>query len=337
MIETIRCEKKDKYWNLTVTMLFCVLSAVVYANCPSEIVSTLVGIITTCVICYKLITYDFTLGYCLLFGTQFLRAVIRISFGGGNYSFLLLAFPIFFIKQLYCSNGKANKYILIPVLLSIWDVVVSFFNSTLVIGDQILWGCAFIVLVDRIYKNDDININRIIEIFGLAIWGICLVNIFAEIRLFGQSLVPTMYGAWNSAGEYYTFGKGYVDVAGGNEIAQYIPLFIAMAIFTYKNQTTFGKVYYLVSIAFFSYCGMMCIARAFYVEILILAVFCLISLSKKPIKMASTVLVITISGIAFFKYKADTLQPVFNAVMTRFDSGYGSRAQLLENTINIWK
>lgn len=326
-------EQNDLY----VTLICCIILGIQYANFTSGIIRIIIGYLTTILILWKLVKFNYENGYLLLFGTQFLRAVIRVNIGRSSLSFLLFALPIFFFKCLVERNAKIQKAVVLPVLIMAWDFIVSINSSIINVGDQLLWGFSFILLASLLSRNIDIDLDSFIFVFGLAIWGICLVNVFAEIRLFGKTLIPSMYGTWNSLGEYYMFGKGYVDIAGGNEIAQYIPLFIGMTIATRQMQSKKVKLFYLISDIFFAYCGMMCIARAFYVEMIIMGMFLLINISKNPIKMAIALLVLTVTVVFVYEKYSVALQPVIDAVLIRFDSGYGSRAKLLEETKAIWK
>ena len=331
----IRKVNKREY-SVVTSMIICVCIGIIYSVTAPSIVSILVGYIGTLYICYKIWTLDYENGFLLLMGTQFLRAVIRVGLGSSNLSFLLIAFPLFIAKYLLTHQGKTNKVVLLPIVLVVWDLMVSFSSGLLAVGDQILWGLAFAIVVSFVCGCREINITKINIVFGLAIWGICLINIFAEIRTFGQTLVPSMYGVWNSFNGYYMFGKGYVDVAGGNEIAQYIPLFIAMAVLDMKKKPIGVRVFYISSSVFFFYCGLMCIARAFYVEMLLFLALYLIHSSKNLIKMLATIVVIGIfATVISFKY--EEIQPVLNAVLIRFQAGNGSRQNLIQETLEIFQ
>lgn len=323
--------------DLYFTILCCIFLGNIYANFSNDSIKILVGYVTTLLILYKLIVYKLEDAYLLLFCTQFLRAVIRFRVGSSTFSFLILAFPIFFIKYFRKKNYHVSKAILIPILLLFWDIIVSINSSTFQFGDQILWGFSFILMSCILTDGNRIMLSKLIIVFGLAIWGICLVNIFAEIVKYGQTLVPSMYGTWNSFGEYYSFGKGYGEIAGGNEIAQYIPLFIGMSLLTFNYQPKSVKIFYAISIVFFLYCGVMCIARAFYIEMIIVALFYLLYLLKSPKRLLQVLALITIIILFFYQQFINEFNSVFNAVSVRFAAGYGGRARLIEETKEVWK
>lgn len=318
-------------------IIICIILGCIY-SATSGFISIIVGYIASLYICVKLFILDISDSYILLFGTQFFREVIRIRIADSNFSFLLIAFPIFLLILLYKNNLKISWSIIIGFLIGIWDIIVSYYNNNLVIGDQILWTMSFMIFLAFATKENNIQINKILNAFGIAIWGICIINIIAEFRLFGQSLVPSMYGTWNKEQEYYSFGKGYVNIAGGNEIAQYIPLFIAFSLYNFKEYKLNKKIIYIISYAFFIYCGIMCVARAFYIEmIIIILTYVIYNICKKPIKLFlvffTTIIVIYISYSKFLVQ----LSPTLEAVLERFNNGNEYRTYLLKSTIDLWK
>lgn len=329
--------RKSNQKGLYRTMWICIFMGILYANFTSGFAKDVIGCLSTFLILWKLLIFNKEDGYLLLFGTQFLRAVIRVGFGGHSFSFLLFAFPIYLLKLLFEQKGRIHGTVLVAAFVMVWDFAVSFNSSIIRIGDQLLWGGSFILLLVMLRNSAEIDLDKLIVVFGIAIWGICLVNIFAEICKFGKTMVPSMYGVWNQYGEYYMFGKGYPEIAGGNEIAQYIPIFIGMAFFSLNGKDRKVKLFYLVSSLFFSYCGMMCIARAFYVEMAIILFFALVYLSHNPKRLILISFLFTTMVIFSYDRLSGLFEPVLNAVGKRFGGGYGSRAGLIKGTIQVWK
>lgn len=323
---------------LILSLFISILFGVLYSLTNSSAF----GFISTFVICLALTQLDTNDCFLLLFVTQFLRSVIRINIGSASYSFLLFAYPIVFLRFHIISNDKSfYKVSLAAIFLLFYDIIISTLYDVANIGDIILWALSLVLILQVLYSDYAIDINKLIISLGIAIWCICIINILAEIRIFGSSLNPSLYGAYlASDGSYYSFGKGYPAIAGGNEIAQYIPLFIGTSILNWKNFNKFSKGFLFTSDIFFAYIGMICIARAFYIEMAIFFIAWFIIKAKRPISFLFFLVILIIIGYICIYTFSDYLNPLIMQVQRRFAQGNGGRDSLWIRSFEVladWK
>lgn len=320
------------YYCVAIVISFAILCSTI----TPSLISSIIGYLLTILVCYSIIKLPLSDGFLILFGCLFMRAVIRFDLGSSHFSFLLLAFPVFIIKYVIEKQYKINLILIIPVIIAIWDIVVGFLNNANALGDQLSWFFALTVLLIAFIERIHLDINAILLIFCFAIWGICLINIIAEIKIFGKSLVPEMYGTWTAIGkEYYMFGKGFPSIAGGNEIVQYVVLFIAALIIHHGSLYRSYKPFLYLSCIVFFYCGIMCISRAFYLELVLFFFLFIITKTNRPYVFISWVLIVCVFCVIFYYRFNDYLKPVLMAVQNRFENGNDSRNSLLDEAIMI--
>lgn len=268
--------------------------------------------------------------FLFLLGTQFVRACLKVDLGFTNLSYLIFAYAIWLIRYYSHKRIKMKWMELLPFVLLIWDVIVSYAYGSIKIGDNILWTMSLLMMLFILLREkNNIDINSMVLFYCLAIWAICLINIFAEFKLYGKSLDPSMYGTYLN-GSYFSFGKAYATVAGGNGIALDTILGIALCAILFIEKRAVYKKFYFVSIIFFLYCGIMCVARAFYIELVILLVMLIIIQSRKPIRLIITIGLIAIVGCLAVNVFSQYLTPIFNAVQVRFAQGNEDRNSLLD-------
>ncbi|OPZ85769.1 MAG: hypothetical protein BWY74_03821 [Firmicutes bacterium ADurb.Bin419] len=154
------------------------------------------------------------------------------------------------------------------------------------------------------------------------------MNIFAEFALYGQSMAPSLYGSYIN-GAYFSFGKAYPSIAGGNGIALDTVIGIALCIILLMEKKTSHKVFYLVSIAFFAYCGMLCVARAFYIEIIVLVILIILSQFRRPLRLFGLLFIIGAIAFILINGFSDYFKPLIQAVEIRFNQGNESRVYLI--------
>lgn len=304
--------------------------------------SSICGYGSTIIICLALTQLDINDCFLLLFVTQFLRSVLRVNIGTASYSFLLFAYPIIFFRfHVFDEDTPFYRASLAGIFLLFYDIIISTAYNVTNIGDTILWSLSLVLILQLLYSNYNIDLNKLITALGIAIWCICIINILAEIRLFGSSLNPSLYGVYlTGEGSYYTFGKGYPSIAGGNEIAQYIPLFIASSILNWNNFNKLSKIFFLVSDLFFAYVGMLCVARAFYIEMIIFFILWLFTHAKRPLRFIFTIAFIIIISVVCIHMFSDYLNPLIQQVQRRFEQGNGGRDSLWTRSFEVlsdWK
>lgn len=324
-------ENTRSYYCVAVVIFFAILCSII----TSSLVSTIIGYLSTILVCIFIIKLPLSESYLVLFGCLFMRAVIRFDFGSSHLSFLLLAFPLFIFKYIIENKNKVNLILVFPGIIAVWDIVVGYLNNANALGDQLSWVFALTVLLIAFVERYSFDINDLLMVFSFAIWGICLINIFAEIRIFGTSLVPDMYGKWTINNEYYMFGKGFPSIAGGNEIVQYVILFIAAVFIHQGSLHTRYKPYLYLSCLFFFYCGMMCVSRAFYLELALFFFLFIITKTNRPYVFISWVLLVGIVLVFLYFRFNDYLKPVLMAVQSRFENGNESRNSLLNDAFMI--
>jgi hypothetical protein len=265
-----------------------------------------------------------------LFGLQFLRVVIPVQLGSSSFGFILLAYAVLLFKMFYHKEKLHGEYLALACLL-ILDIVCGVVGNTLHIGDTINWvaSCFYLIYILK-NKVEKIDFERLFLYFLLAQWAICLINVFAELRIFGRSLVPEMYGVWVDGYELFCFGKAYAEVAGGNEIAFNNALAIALCVMMLPHVKRTGtRVFYIVSMLFLGYCGFMLIARGFYVELLAFLLVYVLSTIKNPRRLVAYFSVFCLLGVVFYFLAYDVILVTLERVLLRFEGGNTVREGLL--------
>ena len=336
IVEENRMQKKNV--TMFIVYILCLLSALFFSITQISII----GIVATVIICaYTIQLPDHEL-FQFLFGLQFLRAVIRFQFGSASYVFILLVYVCLIFRMI------RRRYVIKEFItifgLFILDVVSSGIDGIFNIGDNINWigSLAFVVYI-LICCKDKIKYERMLIYFCLAEWIICLINICAEIKTFGYSLVPGMYGIYTEQLGAFAFGKAYAAVAGGNGISFNNALAIALCFMQLpREKEKTKKLFYIISIIFFAYTGMMVVSRGFYIEILLFGIMYILSLTEKPSRFIGTLVGIVIIGAFFYFYAYGQLNSVFLNVSARFESGNADRTELinqaqllLENNLKV--
>ncbi len=312
---------------LFILYLFCLLAAVSYSVTQLPII----GIIATCVICLCVFKVSYEELFPFLFGLQFLRIVIPFSIGSSSYGFILFVYLCLFFKII--QRGRILKDCIPIFILLILDILTSASAGIFKIGDNINWiGSLLFVAYVLKYWKDKINYEELLIYFCLAEWTVCIINILAEYRIFGQSLVPSMYGVFTPQLGAFAFGKAYVAVAGGNGISFNNALAIALCIIQIpKTHKISKKFFFVVSSIFFLYTGLMVISRGFYVELLIFVFLYILSLVENPKKFFIVLSIGVILGLIFYKYLYTDLLSVFTNVTKRFEAGNANRVELIND------
>lgn len=304
----------------------CLLCGVLYSVTGAAVL----GLLPSCAICLYLLVSPPEEGYIFLLGMQFMRAVIVVPVGDSRFGFVLLAYAILAFKMFLAKEKLYGEYGLLLLLLAV-DVAAGALGGALHIGDSINWVASFLCML-YILKSvaDKIDFEKLFTFFLLAQWAICLVNILAEWQIFGRSLVPDMYGVWVDGYELFSFGKAYLSIAGGNEIALNNAMAIALCVmlFPYVKKTA-TRVFYVLSVLFLGYCGFMLIARGFYVELLLFFALYLLSGIKEPQKLITALCVIGLVGVVFYFVASDLVWVVLERVLVRFEGGNTTREDLL--------
>lgn len=310
----------------------CLLAGVLY----SVTHFALLGIATAVVICAYVFVSPTEECYVFLFGMQFLRAVLPVQLGSSAFGFILFAYAVLLFKMCYRQEKLYGEYLVLACLL-VLDVVCSTVGGTLHIGDTFNWvfSCFYLIYILK-NKAREIDFEKLFLFFLLAQWAVCLVNIFAELRIFGRSLVPDMYGVWVDGYELFSFGKAYSAVAGGNEIAFNNALAIALAVMMFPYVKKVGvRVFYVISILFLGYCGFLLIARGFYVELIaFLAIYALSSI-KNPRQLITYFCVFCLIGVAFYFFAYDIILVTLERVLVRFEGGNSARESLLSQAFEL--
>lgn len=310
----------------------CLLSGILYSVTHFAVL----GLVTTLAICIFLLVSTHEESYIFLFGMQFMRAVIPVQLGSSSFGFILFAYAILLLKMCYYREKLHGEYLAVSILF-VADLVGGALADTLHIGDTINWALSLIYLI-LVLKGrlKSIDFERLFIFFLLAEWAVCLVNVFAELSLFGQTLVPDMYGVWMDGFDLYAFGKSYMSIAGGNEIAFNNALGIALCVMMWPYaKKTRTKVFYFFSILFFGYTGFMLIARGFYVELLLFLVLYILCSIKDPQRFAVTFCVLVIGGIVFYFVAYDAVLVTLERVLLRFEAGNVTREDLLAQSFGL--
>lgn len=319
--------KNNKGYGLFLCYIGCLISAILY----SVIQSTLLGIFTTAVICICVLFVSEEDYYIFIFGLQFLRVVIPVEIGSSSFGFILFVYICLFLK-IILEHKKIPSKCLFAVVLLLMDIVMSAVTGIFKIGDNINWVCSLVYMVYILKeKTDVIDFEKLLIFFCLAEWAVCLINIIAEYKIFGQSLVPEMYGVYTKELGAFAFGKAYSSIAGGNGISFNNAFAMAFCILQFpKAKRISTKIFYVITFIFFAYCGVMVISRAFYVEIIIFCFFYLLSLCKKPIHFVGFIVLLGIFILVFYHFMYDSLIINFERVLVRFERGNSNREALIE-------
>lgn len=156
------------------------------------------------------------------------------------------------------------------------------------------------------------------------------MNILAELQIFGRSLVPNMYGIWTTQLDAFAFGKAYSSIAGGNGICFNNSLAACMCILMLpKTKNKILRAFYLLSIVFLGYCGIIVIGRGFYVEIAVFICLLLASNLKRPSQMLLYFSLIIVFAALIYYFAKDSLLVSIERVFERFEQGNGDRSDLL--------
>ena len=304
----------------------CLLSGVLYSVTHNP----WLGIATALVICVYVLVSSPEDCYVFLFGMQFLRVVIPLQLGASAFGFILFAYVVLLFKLFYRGEKLDGEYLALAALLLL-DLVCGAVSGALHIGDSINWVASLVYMV-YILKNKakSIDFEKLFLFFLLAQWAICLINILAELRIFGRTLVPDMYGVWVDGYELFSFGKAYTAVAGGNEIAFNNALAIALCVMMFPHVKRVGvRVFYVISILFLGYCGFMLIASGFYVDLLAFLVVYIFSSIKNPRQLVTYVCIFCLIGVVFYFLAYDIILVTLERVLVRFEGGNAARENLL--------
>lgn len=323
---------------ITYIYLCCLISGLIYSITQYQIL----GIVTTLFLCILPFLIDEIQFLYILFGLQFIRAVIPFEIGSAKYGFVLLVYMVLVIRT-FIVKKRMPIYIVPALILFFIDIISSILNGSLYLGDTINWVGSLVILVYYLYKHyDEIDSETLFFYFCLAEWTICLVNIFAEVRVFGETLIPNMYGVWTTQLGAFAFGKAYASIAGGNGIAFNNALAIALCFFyILENPSRKNKLFYVLSIVFFTYTGILVISRGFYIELLIFIVLYALSKVSDPKKMLVTVIVGVLLFSVIYIYLHDKRILSFERVLVRFEVGNADRDFLIKTalgtiTSSIW-
>ena len=288
----------------------------------------LIGAITSVVICLTAFYVTSEQYYIFIFGLQFLRNVIRVDFGSASYSFLLFVYLIFIIKVFFVHRKVTFTYFAIPLFFAL-DFAAGIRFSDFAIGDNLLWIISFAYMI---FAFDNfvlkVNFEKLVIYFLLAEWSVCLINVFAELRVLGQTLIPSMYGVYNVFGDF-CFGKAYPSVAGANGISFNNAIGIALCILMLPTAKKFAiKIFYVLTILFFAYTGCMLIERGFYVELAIFLLLYTMMSVKHPKRFL--IIILGIGAVVAILYNGlyDYLENTILRVIERFIVGNGAREEL---------
>lgn len=298
--------------------------------------NSVLGSCTVLMVCITVLLRPVEENFYLIFGLQFIRVVIPLSLGSSVFGLMLPLYAVLVLKFLK-TQRKANVEHLLLLVILILDIIVSAFNGVFKIGDNINWvfSLMYIVYILKYYASK-IDFERLFLFFLLAQWAICLINVIAEVQIFGQSLVPNIYGTWTSELGAFAFGKAYSSVAGGNGIGFNNSLAVALCIIMLpKAKKPIMKAFYIVSIAFLGYCGVLAISRGFYVELLVFVALLLMASAKKPSHLITYIFLICgIIGIVY-SFAYDNILVTLERVFERFESGNADREGLIANALQL--
>lgn len=305
----------------------CLLSGILYSVTQNAILGT----ITTLGVCFAALKLPVEDCFLLVFGLQFIRVVIPLRIGAAAYGFVLPLYMVLTLKFIL-ERRKVSIEQLLVLLILITDIVVSALSGIVKIGDNINWTFSFIYVI-YIIKNyaNKIDFEKMFVYFLLAQWTICLINVLAEIRIFGQSLVPDMYGVATTQLGPFAFGKAYESIAGGNGISFNNSLAICMCVIMFpKSRNMIQKIFYAVSIVFLGYCGIFVIGRGFYIEILLFLALILLTSVRKPNQLVIYLLILGLIITFVYFYAYDNIIVNLERVFDRFEDGYGIRGDLVQ-------
>lgn len=332
MQNSIRIDGRCKSSALFYIFICCVISAVLYSVTENTLLSSFTGLL----ICYIVFVIPAEDCFVFVFGLQYLRTVIPIQVGSSPFGFILFAYIVLLIKNYIIRRTIiAEDLILLPVLVI--DIASSALGGVFKIGDNINWifSLGYNIFILKKYA-DKINFERMFLYFLIAQWVICIINILAEYRIFGRSLVPGMYGVWTNQLQAFAFGKAYSRIAGGNGISFNNSLAIALCVMLLPRTKKFKlKAFYLVSIAFLGYCGIMVISRGFYIELILFTALLLLSNITRPRQMLLYVCIIGVIILLVYYYAYDKLIVSFNRVFERFEAGNANREELISDGLEL--
>lgn len=300
--------------------------------------SSLLGMLTVLAVCATVFVRSAEENFYLVFGLQFVRVIIPLSLGSSVFGLMLPLYAVLVLKYIVMRKSvSAEQLVLLTILML--DIVVSGFNGVFKIGDNICWVFSLIYVIFAL-KNyaSEINFERLFFFFLLAQWTICLVNVFAEFRTFGRSLVPGMYGRWTDELGAFAFGKAYRSIAGGNGIGWNNSLAVALCIIMLpRAKNVFLKIFYIVSIVFLGYCGVLAISRGFYVELLLFVALVILASAKKPAQFITyAVLMCLIAGV-LYAVAYDGILVAIERVFIRFKGGNEDRERLIADALGLLK
>lgn len=323
------CESKASKRTIYI-YITCLVSGIIYSITELSII----GIVTTIFLCVLPFIIDSIQYVYILFGLQFVRVLIPFEIGSAKYGFILLVYLVLIIQTFI--EKKKTPIDLLPALLVFFiDVISSAINNALKIGDIINWIGSLIILIYVVNQYyDKLDYDSFLFFFCLAEWTICIVNIISEIKIFGCTLIPGMYGVYTEELGPFAFGKAYASVAGGNGIAFNNVLAIGLCIFHISGKQKHNNAwFYIISIVFFLYTGFLVVARAFYIELVLLIVLFIVSNATNLKKFIVTIIILVLVFSLLYFYFFDLLFPSFERVLVRFESGNDDRKQLLQESL----
>lgn len=324
-IQSISNTKKKNRTLLIYTL--CLILGVVYSVSKSPILGSLT-VLLVCLIAFTSISVEEN--FLLIFGLQFIRVIIPLHLGSSIFGLILPLYIVLIIKHITLHRAIYKEHLLLLFLLFL-DIMISAINGIFKVGDNVNWvfSLMYVVYILKLYA-DKIDFEKLFLFFLMAQWTICIVNILAELQIFGRSLVPNMYGVWTTQLNAFAFGKAYSSISGGNGISFNNALAVCMCILMLpKAKNMILRMFYVLSIAFLGYCGILVIGRGFYVEIILFVCLLLASNIKKPTQMILYFsLILLIAGLIYY-FAKDYILISIERVFERFDQGYGDRADLV--------
>ncbi len=311
--------------------VLCLLAGILYAATKN----TFIGSCAVVWICAAVFLLPPQKGFLLVFGLQFVNAVLPLQLASSSFGFVLPVYGVLTLR-FFLERERLEWEQVLLIGIFVLDATVSALNGIYKLGDNLNWvfSLLYVVYILKHYA-DSVDFEKLFLYFVLAQWTICLVNIVAEIQLFGKSLIPNMYGSWTTDYGYHAFGNGYKEVAGGNGISLNNAVAIALCVMMFPKTKKFAlKAFYAVSILFLGYCGIMVIGRGFYVEIALFAgMFVLINTKlKKPKltrKFAIQVLAICAVGLIALGIVYKEFISLAQTLISRFQEGNGNRENLI--------
>lgn len=316
-----------------VSYVFCLFSAIMYSVTESAILAA-ATVTFICIMAFFWKTEDY---FVFIAGLQFVRVAIPLYLGASRFVFILFVYIVLVVKLLWERKSIYYEQMLLMLLLLL-DISTSTLSHIFKIGDNINWFFSFAYIAYMVKKYFNvINLEKLVIYFLLAQWAICVINILAEFRILGQSLVPSMYGTFNKLGAF-AFGKAYPQIAGGNGISFNNAMAISLCILLWpyiKKRTV--KLFFAVSILLLGYCGIMVISRGFYIEIAIFLILLLISNISKPKHLMMYILIIAIIVLVVYRFAYDKLLINFSRVFERFEGGNQDREMLIFNAKELLK